>query len=343
MHRMAVIIALLAVMLLFFNSAHGAEIYVNPRFELRNEVIFKGQTYRVFEGVADRLPCMIVTDRSGMVVKPAATACGPVEAVLLYRRNTGEPELRVNRQQRSNIAQYLKWEGLSQVALFFRDSASRALVDVGMIYLTGDNSQLSRVAAKKIAKNALRASVEEAVKNPDNYLRAMAVALCKDVSNELEAVEREALAMRVKLLDYERIRDLDTRARQAYCRVVPTLNLVNNLRPDANLREQLKDVFSKMKDQMISQVPGGIDQLPEGSSENVYRKLGQTIDSAYQHFKPYQTYKEEQRRFKGEADRNYTRMMGDTNEFVRNGLQLVRNRTHFSTEPVKTDKAGRRR
>jgi hypothetical protein len=340
---MAVITVLLAVMLLLFNSGHGAEIYVNPHFELRNEVTFKGQSYRVFEGVADGLACMIVTDRAGMVIKPAATVCGPVEAVLLYRRNTSEPELRLNRQQRSNIAEFLKWEGLSQVALFFRDSASRALVDVGMIYLTGDNSQLSRAAAKKIAKNALRASVEEAVKNPDNYLRAMAVALCKDVSNELEAVERGALAMRGRLLDYERIRDLDTRSRQAYCQVGPTLNLVSNLRPDANLHEQLKDVFSTMKDQMISQIPGGIDELPEKSSENIYRKLGQTIDSAYQYFKPYQTYKEEQRRFKGEADRNYTRMIGDANEFVRNGLQLVRNRTHFSTEPIKTDKTGRRK
>jgi hypothetical protein len=121
------------------------------------------------------------------------------------------------------------------------------------------------------------------------------------------------------------------------------MTLLNNLRPEANLHEQLKDVFSTMKDQMISQVPGGIDELPEKSSENVYRKLGETIDTTYQYFKPYQTYKEEQRRFKGEANRNYTRMIDDANQFVNNGLQLVRNKTHFSPEPSKTDKTRRRR
>jgi len=45
--------------------------------------------------------------------------------------------------------------------------------------------------------------------------------------------------------------NLKIAARQAYCGVVPTMNLLNNLRPEANLHEQLKDVFSTMKDQMI--------------------------------------------------------------------------------------------
>ena len=277
MRWMAIVISFLASSVLLCASGHCAETYVNARFELQNEVTFKGQTYRVYEGVVGGLPCMIVTDKSGMVVKYTGIACKPVEAALLYRRNTSETELRINRQQRFNIAEFLKWESLAQVALFFRDSASRALVDVSMIYLTGDTGQLSRAAAQRIAKNALRTAVEETIKNPDNYLRAMAVVLCGDVSNELEIVERGAVAIRNKSIDYERIHELDAQARQAYCRVVPAMNLVSNLRPEANLHEQLKDIFSTMKDQMMSQVPGGIGELAENSSENIYRNSGKLL------------------------------------------------------------------
>lgn len=312
-----------------WNSSR-VKTYTNARLALQHTVTVSGRSYRVYEGVVGGKPEMVVTDTSDTVVRDARTSYAAALASVLARYYTSDVELRANRQQQENLRAYLKWESLAQLALFVRDAASRALVDVSVIYLTGDTTNLSRAAAKRIAKSAVKSTISEVVRNPDNYLRAIAMQFVKTARDELRAVEREALAWRSGAINADRVTALDLRAGRAYTMVVPGMQLVADLRPDANIRAQMSDVATRMREQLLSQIPGGDGVLSEIESQSIYAKIGQTIDEIYQRYVPYRRYQEERKRYEALVTRDREARGQVVREKLANGLELTNGYARFS-------------
>lgn len=312
----------------------GAETYVDPGFDLRDQVLIEDETVYVYEGAVGIKPCMIVTDEYDNIITDLSLSESAGSASMLYYRHTSDPALEFNRKQQKNIEEFLKWETAAQVALFFRDSASRALVDVGVIYMTGDTSQLTKAVAKNIVRSALRDTVEDMIKNPDNYLRAIAVKLCKDAGQELKAIESVALSMRGKeKIDYEELKLLEARAREAYSKIVPAMGLITALRPGADVTSQIKDVLGIVKDRLQNQIPGDFELLTEEKTETMYESLGSLVNEVYQHYKPYKTYLEEKSRYETMINEGYSRELSLIQEKLNNGLELVEGYAKFSATP----------
>lgn len=313
----------------------GGKTYVHPGFDLRNQVLVKDKTLYVYERAVDFKPCMIITDEHGNIIKDPSLSEPAGYASMLHYRHTSDPAIRFNRQQQKNIEEFLKWEAAAQVALFFRDSASRALVDVGVIYMTGDTSQLTKVVAKKVARSALRSTVEDMIKNPDNHLRAMAVKLCKDTRDELKTIESIALSLQGKEeVSYDELEALETRAREAYSKIVPAMGLITALRPGADVISQVKDVLSTMKDRLRDQIPSDFELLTEEKTKAMYESLGSIVNEIYQHYQPYQTYLEEKRGYEAMINEDYSDALALVQEKLDNGLELTRGYTKFSKTPV---------
>jgi len=315
----------------------GGKTYVDPGFDLRNQVLVHDKTLYVYERGSPIKPYiyMIVTDEYGNIVRDPGLYEPAGYASMLRYRHTSDPVIRFNRKQQKNIEEFLEWEAAAQVALFFRDSASRALVDVGVIYMTGDTSQLTKAVAKKVARSALRSTVEDMIKNPDNYLRAIAVKLCKDARDELKTVESIALYMQgQEKISYDKLEALEARAREAYSKIVPAMGLITALRPGAEVTSQVKDVLNTMKDRLHDQIPSDFELLTEEKTKTMYGSLGNVINEIYQHYKPYVTYLEEKRRYEAMIDEDYSRAVALVQEKLNNGLELTRGYTTFSKTPV---------
>ena len=312
----------------------GTETYFDPGFDLRNQVLVQDETLCVYGRAVKGKACMIVTDEYGNIVRDRRLSESAGSASMLYYRHTSDPALEFNRKQQKNIVEFLQWEAAAQVALFFRDSASRALVDVGVIYMTGDTSQLTKAVAKNIVRSALRDTVEDMIKNPDNFLRAVAVKLCKEARDELKAIESIALSMRDReKVDYEELELLEARAREAYSKIVPAMGLITALRPGADVTSQIKDVLGTMKDRLQNQIPGDFELLTEGKTKTMYESLGNLVNEVYQHYKPYKTYLEEKGRYETMISEGYSRELSLIQEKLDNGLELVEGYTKFSATP----------
>ncbi len=313
----------------------GGKTYVHPGFDLRNQVLVKDKTLYVYERVVGEKPCMIITDEHGNIIRDLSLYEPAGYARMLYYRHTSDPAIRFNRKQQKNIEEFLEWEAAAQVALFFRDSASRALVDVGVIYMTGDTSQLTKAVAKKVARSALRSTVEDMIKNPDNYLRAMAVKLCKDARDELKTVESIALSMQDKeKISYDKLEALEARAREAYSKIVPAMGLITALRPGADVISQVKDVLNTMEDRLRDQIPSDFELLTEERAKTMYESLGSIVSKIYKDYKPYRAYLEEKSRYEAMIDEDYSRAVALVQGKLNNGLELSQGYTKFSITPV---------
>lgn len=313
----------------------GGKTYVDPGFDLRNQVLVNDQYLYVYGGVIESQPYMIVTDEYGNVIRDRSL-CEPAGyGSMLYRRHSTLPEIRSNQELQKTVKDFLWWENAAPVALFFRDIAARALVDVGLIYMTGDTTQLTKDVAKEVVRSALRKTVEDIVKNPDNYLRAMALKLCQDTLEKLKALESAALSLQGKeKVSYDELEALETLAQKTYSKIVPAIGLMQALRPKADIISQLKAVFSIIEDRLQEQMPGAFEAFTEKRIITIYESLGNTLNEIYQDCEPYWTYQQEKTSYEASLKKDYSYELALVQEKLNNGLELTREYTKFSTSPV---------
>lgn len=286
-------------------SAQADKTYVNDEIELRHEVRVGGKLYRVYDGGA----VAIVTDREGRIVRDKAAAGRAARAGAIWRRWLNSAEVAEHVRHRGRIDEFIKLEGAAQIAMFVRDSASKALVDVSVAYMTGDPSTFTKSAAKKVltkaAKDAMKDTVLNMAKDPDNYLRAMAVSMLKACRSDLRALERAASRFRGgRSLDSEEMEKLDAMARATYAKIVPAMRLTQALRPGADVKSQLKSVLGTMRQRLNDQIPGGSEAVDARRTRSVYSKMGKLVDELYARYEPYKKFREEKLKYESMSDKD---------------------------------------
>ena len=324
------------------SQSAGGKTYINPGFDLRKQVMVNDQTLYVYERGISNEPYMIITDEYGNIIKDPSLYEPAGYGSMLYRRQSDLQAIRFNREMQKSIEDFLWWETAASVALFSRDIAARALVDVGLIYMTGDTSQLSKGVVKKVARSALSSTVEDMIKNPDNYLRAMVLKLCKDTLQELKAIESAAVSMEGKeKISYDELEALETRSQETYSKIVPAMGLMQALRPEADIISQIEDVWGIMEDRLWDQIPSAYEPLTEARTNTIYESLGNTLNEIYQDCVPYWTYQQEKAEFEALLAEDYSHELALVREKLNNGLELTRDYTKFSKSPMPLAEAER--
>ncbi len=261
MLRTSLLLLLTGLCFLVCAVAQAGDTYVNRAFDLKHKVHAKGKIYYVY----DAQTCMIVTDPQGNIVQDSSINNRAAFASMIYDKWCNDDEISNYQKYRKMLDDFIMLEGAAQVALFLRDSASKALVDVSVAYMTGDPSQFTSDAAKrtlnKAAKDAMKDTIGNIAKSPDNYLRAMAVRMLKESRKQLLEVEQAAKRIRGQVIDYEEMEELNTKLRNAYASIVPAMGLVQALRPGADVKSQLKDVLGTMKQRLEDQIPMVVEML----------------------------------------------------------------------------------
>lgn len=307
------------------------KVYVGKKLQFLSERTVKvdSRIFDLYETLLKDKVCLIVTDQDGTIEKGKYLRRAGY-ADMLCRRLASEKALRLNRQQQKNVEDFLRWEGQARVALFFRDAASRALVDVGIIYMTGDTSQLTKQVAKEIAKDALKNAVMDIIKNPDNYLRAIAVKMLADSLYELRGAERKAQGLKGRIVSYDELVELEDVTTRAYSNIVPSFKLIKELSPKADILSQIQDVFNTMKSEFLNIFPGGEGYIKPEEAKNMYQRLGGMINEIYKRYGPYVEYQ----RQKQEVERHITQDIESAkklaNEKLENGLELTEGYIRFS-------------
>ena len=305
------------------------------RYTLERTVKVDSKVFDVYEtGVKtnnEYARAMIVTDQDG-TIKRDKYLMHAGYADMLYRRLTSDKAFRLNLQQQKNIEDFLWWESQAQVALFFRDAASRALVDVGIIYMTGNTSQLTKQVAKEIAKDALKNTAMDIIKNPDNYLRAVMVKMLADSLYELRWAERKARDLKGRIVSYDELVELEDVTTRAYSNVVPSFKLIKELSPKADILSQIQDTVNTMKSKFLVLFPGGEGYIRPAEAKNMYQRLGGLIDEIYKRYQPYIEYQKQKQEVESHIKKDLESAQKIVKEKLENGIDLTAGYTRFVRE-----------
>ena len=312
----------------------AADVFVDDKLELERRFAVDGRQLCVYERKGK--PVWIVTDTNGKIVQDTPLAVKAGYALRLYRDYTSDPESRENRKWRKKIDDFFTVQAIGEALLLVRDAGTTALVNVSVGYMTGDVTNVSRGTVKKLARRALRRTVENTVKNPDTYLRAMAASMLRETQERLVAADEQGAAMRLRedpLISLDELEQLDQLAGGAYENLAPTMGLINALRPGGDVKSQLTDVLKNAKDELLSQVPGSVDVLAELEARNALVRISGQLHEVYKRYKPYQTYLEERAKHGEERKQNREHIFSMVRDLVANGLELTAGYTHISSDP----------
>lgn len=314
--------------------AYAAEVFVDEKLELEHRFAVDGRQMCVYERKGK--PVWIVTDTNGKIIRDADLAVRAGYALRLYRDYTSDLESRDNRKWRKKIDDFFTVQAIGEALLIIRDAGTTALVNVSVGYMTGDVTNVSRGTVKKLARRALRRTVENTIKNPDTYLRAIAASMLRETQQNLVAADQQSAAMRLRedpLISLDELEQLDQLAGGAYENLAPTMGLINALRPGGDIKSQLTDVLKNAKDELLSQVPGSVDVLAELEARNAVVRISGQLHEVYKRYKPYQTYLDERAKHEEERKQNRQHILSTVRDLVANGLELTAGYTHISSEP----------
>jgi len=313
-------------------STEDNKTRVDKDYVLRLKVKAKGQLLHVFDGGS----MLIITRPDGKIVCDSSLQNRAAFAAMINRQWSSDYELSEYRKYQNQIRDFIRIEGVAQVALFFRDTAAKMMVDVGIAYMTGDPSQFTKQVAKstlkKAAKSAMKDTITSMIKDPDSYLRAMAVAMLKQASKELGDVERLAKQLRGTTVNYETMEDLDKKARSAYEKVVPSMVLIQGLRPGADVKSQVKSILKSVESRLKDQLPGDFDRLSTAKKKSVYSKMGGLIDELYKRYKPYRAYQKEMKKYQGLSNKGNSTRRAHYIEKIRYGDSVSKGYQYFSNK-----------
>lgn len=307
---------------------------MDEKLELDHRFAIDGRQLCVYERKGK--PVWIVTNTNGRIVQDTELAVKAGYALRLYRDYTSDLESRENRKWRKKIDDFFTVQAIGEALLLVRDAGTTALVNVGVGYMTGDVTNVSRGTVKKLAKRALHRTAENTIKNPDTYLRAMAGSMLRETQESLVAAGQQGAAMRLRedpLISLDELEQLDQLAGGAYENLAPTMGLVNALRPGSDVKSQLTDVLKNAKDELLSQVPGSVDVLAELEARNAVVGISGQLHEVYRRYKPYQTYLDERAKHEKEREQNREHILSTVKDLVANGLELTAGYTHISPEP----------
>lgn len=305
------------------------KVYTNKKFDFKGKVRVDSRDYLIYETVVNKKACMLVADSGGTLIKYPVLAGRAGYLYMLYCRQLGDMAFRVNRQQQQNIRDFLRLEAAAQVALFFRDAASVALADVGVAYLTGNTSQLNKEIAKTIAKGALKSAAENIVNNPDNYLKAIVVKMCKDAQQELRQMEKEIAAEKDKIPTEEKLNALEEKAALIYSRIVPSLDLIKDLDPQADLASQYQDFKETIKSEVLRMFSGGLGEIKPEAAKSLFQQFGDTIDGICARYEKYARYKQAVKEYRERMVQSLAEQKQLTDEKLANGRELTAGYSKF--------------
>ena len=264
-------------------------------FGIVDTVRFEGKLYTLHEGNVEGRPALIVVrDDRAQIVRDYDLAIRIARAALLVARYNNPAEFAELRRIRDRyVADYLKLQALAEVALFFRDAASEALVDVGAAYLIGDPSVFARNATRKLAREAAQAALKKTVaalvNDPESYLRALTVKALKDAGAEIDAVEREFDEIR----DPPKVRTIEQlhlRLREALATIVPAETLILALRPNAGISGQLQSFLNTVRGKLTENIPAQLIKVADRPVYSRFLEAGDAVDALLAKSALYQTY-----------------------------------------------------
>ena len=314
------------------NPKQDGKTLVDKDYTLRHKVKAKGQLLHVYDAES----MLIITDPNGKIVRDSSLQNRAAFATMIHRQWLSDYELGEYKRYQQLIGDFIKIEGMAQIALFFRDTAAKMMVDLGVAYMTGDPNQFTKQVArstlKKAAKSSMKDTIKSMIKDPDSYLRAMAIAMLKKAKSELAEVERLARRMRGSILDYKAIEDFDTKVRYTYEKVVPAMVLIQGLRPGADVKLQVKNVLKTMESRLKDQLPGDFDMLSAAKKKSVYSKMGSVVDELYKRYKPYKAYQMELKKYKGLSNKGNSTRRAHYIEKIKYGNTVSKGYMHFSNK-----------
>lgn len=305
---------------------------IDKSYIFRLKVKAKGKLMYVFDAGS----MLIVTDRNGKILRDSSLQNRAAFAVMINRQWLNDYELNEYKRYQKLVKDFINMETKAQIALFFRDTAAKMMVDVGVAYMTGDPNQFTKQVAKstlkKAAKETVKDTIKSMIKDPDSYLRAMAMSMLKKAGKELGDIERQARRLRSATADYETFESFDREIRATYEKVVPAMVLIQGLRPGADVKSQLKSILTTMESRLKDQIPGNFDLLPASKKKNVYSNIGRVIDELYKRYKPYKAYQKELKKYQGLSNKGNSTRRTHYIEKIKYGNTETKGYSHFSNQ-----------
>ncbi|MBW1712591.1 MAG: hypothetical protein JRJ59_05555 [Deltaproteobacteria bacterium] len=292
-------------------------------FRLAHRLAIEGQVLNLHDGGG----VYLVTYSDGRLVRDRRLADKAAYGTMIMRHWFSPLEMEEFSRYQKKIDDFLNLEAAAQAALFFRGAASQALVDVGVAYLTGDPSQFTGQATRRLVKEAAKTAVKDTLQSmaadPDGFLRAVAIKALKQARADLGELAAAGRYLSEGVIDYQRLERLDKLARRTYTTIVPAMDLMHALRPGADAASQLKDVAGDMLARLKDKVPGDFDALDEMRKQNFYLRLGDKLDQLYQHYTPYRKYIQARKLFQQKALRGDKARRALARDKVKFGYQLM--------------------
>ena len=131
MNRSSIVLVLVGMCFLACGAAQAEKAYIDSDIELRHKVLVRGSLCHLYDGGS----VLIVTDKQGRIVRNITTARRAAFTGAIFQQWCNPAEIDEYAQHRKNIDKFIKLEAGAQIALFIRNSASKALVDVSVALL----------------------------------------------------------------------------------------------------------------------------------------------------------------------------------------------------------------